>query len=1143
MGIVASAFMLSRRWPWLVLPLLLVIGAARLRFDAEVLNLLPAELPAVRGLALQQRYFAASRELLLTVQSDDVALTERAARRIAERLVAATHLVKSARWQPPWEEQPADLAENLAWQWLQRDPAEFLRLEERLRPAELSSVLGEALQQLASSLDPEELVRTGYDPLGLSRLDGGDRGRWNRDAAQSLFSDSSGTFRVIQVEPATEEGDYRKTARWLADVRATAAGALRELGESEGKGEGAAGRIHLGYTGGPAFRAEISAGMESDLRQSILSTVVLIAGLFWAAHRTWRPLGWLIVALLLTLVLTLGLGGVLFGTLNIISVGFAAVLMGLAVDYGLVSYQEAVANPGCSPREVRHEVRRGIWYSALTTAGTFVLLGWAGLPGLSLLGQMTALGLIVGAVVMQYFYLPKVCPVPPSATAQRAAAVVGAAAEQWRGAGWIPTVGVLLAVVAVLLVRGVPRVTPSEDPLKPRSSQAYTTLDVLRSTLQRGTEPALLVLEGKDAEDVAHRMDATAVAVPSGGTNLGVSDIEMPTTFWPRPEHARQNASVALALAGRQAGIVAAVREAGFSSNATALIERVLGAWPALLANPSPWPTNASAAWLTHQMVARTETGGWLALGRVHPGPGFDPVALTARLPEGVWMSSWDSLGQHLLHHVRGRVVGMTLLIALVLVGCLWTAFRCWTEVGLAAVALGLSFLVLIAVMAVAGWEWNLLSLVALPLILGTSVDSTIHVQLALRRYGGDLAAMWRTTGQALLLCAGANIAGFGSLAWSSNKGLASMDLVCALGVGCVFLVCVGLLPQWWLAARLAPAGGVASPAAPPSPDAGAMATTLVSKTPTRPSTLYQVRLWRAGLAVARRLPARVLVWAALVGIRAYRMGNRERVEIVVRNLEPVLGGDRARAETVAQRLFDEFARKLVELWRQEAGAPALAPVVPGPGWEHFAAARAVGRGILLVTPHLGNWEIGAELLKSQGVALMVLTAPEPSPELTQARLEARRRLGVATVVVGTDPFAFVPVIQHLQAGGAVALLVDRARPEHAVATSFFGHPFRVSPAAAELARASGAAVLPVYLVREGERHRAYALPVVEYDRRELADRAARAEFAGRILRAFEPAIRQFPEQWFHFVPVWEARDADASGTAGTPGPEPTAPS
>ena len=136
------------------------------------------------------------------------------------------------------------------------------------------------------------------------------------------------------------------------------------------------------------------------------------------------------------------------------------------------------------------------------------------------------------------------------------------------------------------------------------------------------------------------------------------------------------------------------------------------------------------------------------------------------------------------------------------MLGSLWLAFRRLAEVLLGLAVLLLSGLCLLATMSLAGWSWNLLNLMALPLMLGTGVDYSIFMQLALRRHGGDLDAVRRSIGRALLLCGGTAIAGFGSLAWSSNAGMASLGKVCAVGIAANMLISVCLLPAWWSCLR-----------------------------------------------------------------------------------------------------------------------------------------------------------------------------------------------------------------------------------------------------------------------------------------------------------------------------------------------------
>src|SRR5579864_3890970 len=91
-------------WLWIVLPVLIALGVARLHFDVEVLDLLPSNNRAVEGLKLYQQHFSNARELIITVRSGTAEQTENAARSIAERLRGQTNLVASATWQPPWLE-------------------------------------------------------------------------------------------------------------------------------------------------------------------------------------------------------------------------------------------------------------------------------------------------------------------------------------------------------------------------------------------------------------------------------------------------------------------------------------------------------------------------------------------------------------------------------------------------------------------------------------------------------------------------------------------------------------------------------------------------------------------------------------------------------------------------------------------------------------------------------------------------------------------------------------------------------------------------------------------------------------------------------------------------------------------------------
>ncbi|MEY2409516.1 MAG: Kdo2-lipid lauroyltransferase/acyltransferase [Verrucomicrobiota bacterium] len=305
-----------------------------------------------------------------------------------------------------------------------------------------------------------------------------------------------------------------------------------------------------------------------------------------------------------------------------------------------------------------------------------------------------------------------------------------------------------------------------------------------------------------------------------------------------------------------------------------------------------------------------------------------------------------------------------------------------------------------------------------------------------------------------------------------------------------------------------------------PSDEAGVVPSQAL---PSGPSSLYRAGPWSACVALSRLLPKPVLIAAAKSLAFAYRVASPARAGIVRSNLLPLVDNSPEAARLKARELFQNFAVKLADLWRYESGQPIDGLFGELTGWNHFETARARGRGVLLVTVHLGNWEFGAPLLTRRGVRLQVITQAEPDARLTASRQRARARWGINTLPLGDDPFAAVDIIRGLEAGHAVALLMDRPPAATAATVELFGRPFAASISAAVLARATGCAVVPVYIPRTPGGYVVHTLPEVPYDRPALRDPGARLELTQRILGAFSPALRAHASQWYHFVPIWPA--------------------
>ncbi len=294
---------------------------------------------------------------------------------------------------------------------------------------------------------------------------------------------------------------------------------------------------------------------------------------------------------------------------------------------------------------------------------------------------------------------------------------------------------------------------------------------------------------------------------------------------------------------------------------------------------------------------------------------------------------------------------------------------------------------------------------------------------------------------------------------------------------------------------------------------------------PPKQPAFYRAGLWRFGSAAVRILPAGLVKGIAMVLADVYWLAQRQRCEVVVQNFLPVFDGNQTTAEKAARAAHRKFAAKLVDLWRVEGGEQVHNWLTNQGELEIIHAARRRGHGTLFITLHLGNWEHGGMLLNQLGIRLTILTQAEPDDGLTELRAASRARYGVDTLIIGDDGFAFVEVIKQLQAGADMAVSLDRPPERGGVPVEFFGHPFEASLAAAELARASGCALLGVTIVRRPDGYAVKVLPEFVYDRRALGNREARRELTRQILRAFESEIRENIDQWYQFTPLWPKQD------------------
>ncbi len=289
-------------------------------------------------------------------------------------------------------------------------------------------------------------------------------------------------------------------------------------------------------------------------------------------------------------------------------------------------------------------------------------------------------------------------------------------------------------------------------------------------------------------------------------------------------------------------------------------------------------------------------------------------------------------------------------------------------------------------------------------------------------------------------------------------------------------------------------------------------------------SSLYTLRAFQAGRFAATLLPhVAIKAVAQAVGNATYIRNPRLR-SVLRENLAPVSGLSGLALDRLCARNVAHFSGMLADYFYSASRTPkqALSLIREWRGYEHLEKARSLGRGVIVVTAHLGNWELGGILLAQRGLPMTVITLDEPSTALTAWRDSYRQRAGMKTIAVGPGrDFAFVEMIQTLKRNECLAMLVDRPYGNTGLPVQFCGRQTQFSSGPALLWQHTGAAIVPAFLARDSRGHYvSFAEPLVNMQKGENP-REALAANTQAVANAFESVVRRYPEQWFHYVPIW----------------------
>lgn len=821
--------------------LALVYTVRELGIDTDTAEMLSAELPFRQAYRQYQSQFPQYLDtLLLVIDGPDPEAARSAARRLAGTLAADRERFKTV-WAPGVE----PFFRDHALLYLEREELEALVDElARLQPflARLTAdpslrglldMLGAALEALR---DGEALELGPLLEAVDATVQGALQGSARRLSWEALMAGDEATpaRQLLLVQPRLDYGRLLAGGPALEAVRGHAR--RLEIGPERG--------LRLRITGGVALAHEELASVSRGAALAAGAALVMVLGALWWGLRS--PA--LVLAVLLTLVcglsLTAAFATVAVGTLNLISVAFAVLYVGLGVDFAIhltMAYRE-LRLWGRPPAAALAGAARAVGPSLLLCALTTMVGFYAFVPtdyaGVAELGLIAGTGMAIG-LLLSLSLLPALlgllAPDPGGrpAAAGWPARLGGWSRDHARGVRR----GALLLAVAALVPAA--RVGFDPNPLNlrdPHSESVATFRDLmaagdarpwtltvlapdaaaaraLQARLERlAPVERVLGLDSfipKDQPDKLALLDDLALllgprpaldaAPPALAEQRAALDRVLAVLAdWPRPRpqalarlESRLRALAAALADPRQGPALLARLEPALLETLPESLERLYTALDAGPVAPAGLPEDLRRRWLSPAGVYRLQ---------VFPREDLNDPRALRRFVDGVRALAPAATDTPVLVLEAGDAVVRAFVQALLVAGLAITLLLWWLLGGLGdalrvLAPLLLGGLLTVAAMGLAGLSFNFANVIALPLLLGIGVDNGIHLLRQWASPGPGGADLRGATVRAMVFSALTTILSFGNLGFSAHRGTAGMGLLLTLGLLLSLAATLILLP------------------------------------------------------------------------------------------------------------------------------------------------------------------------------------------------------------------------------------------------------------------------------------------------------------------------------------------------------------
>jgi KDO2-lipid IV(A) lauroyltransferase len=234
-------------------------------------------------------------------------------------------------------------------------------------------------------------------------------------------------------------------------------------------------------------------------------------------------------------------------------------------------------------------------------------------------------------------------------------------------------------------------------------------------------------------------------------------------------------------------------------------------------------------------------------------------------------------------------------------------------------------------------------------------------------------------------------------------------------------------------------------------------------------------------------------------------------------NLAPVVGAARG-LRRFAAAVFVNFAYYLADFFRYaKLNKSFIARYVRIEGLEHLETAIARKKGVIVVSAHLGNYELGGAVVALLGFPFHVIALPHADERLNRFFIRQRQLTGLRVISTGVT---VKRCVQLLRQGNIVGVLGDRDFTREGVPAEMFSRRCLLPRGAAFFARKTGAAVIPSFFVREDTySYRLIIEKPISYDQDDPDVETCIVHAYAKILERY---IARYPEQWYVFQKYWK---------------------